>query len=872
MTAAESLGQLFSRHGWAQRCARGDDDTRALQDKGAVEFGDLLHDVVDGVVQDVPLLFGVALEGVDASFNAGLLDLLVVTDDEQGTDGLALSALVCQLEGEPQHLFEHGPSDMFGQLGLTDRLEEFVLVAHAHGHECVDGSPRHTGQKHKHVPGLEKALGEGDEGGHFDLAHSGQVEGGNGHEVGRGVLGSLLVLGVAADEKESRWRLYGLFKSVDVVHGVGVGEQDARLHGFGDLRGRGRDGHGKVGVSFGHRLLPLGCSVCGDTCIGTILIGMLSDKLGSVCFVFAVPCFAALAAALHAGQLEEPPVPSLSKTHRVYLSRVARRTVRDVALKRERYELDYVPVALERLNGEVVVRLRQRGCLLATAAAGPSPVAKATRDAALTAVQMLSAKEAVDLDRANRMLIEIEVVGPSQPIPVEADWTKPRAVDPFVEPGVHGLVLIGATASHRFCPTEILVSDLVVADALRRFAESVHVDPSRAAEVKLSRFRTVHWYEPESSGEVVSLHRGLTIVDPSAVTLKQVGAAIDRLAEYMAYRQLESGLFAYQYDPGRDAYADEENLVRQAGAVVAMAVHARVSGKGSSRAAAELGIRFHLQGITQIPGVEEASYIATSDGRNKLGITALLCLAMAEHSHPEHYAAVREDLINGMLWLQRPSGMFLTAFRPEVEVQAQDYFPGEALLAMAAHYRLDPSVHILEAFHRAISFYREYFRGRPSPAFVPWQVQAYTLMAEHSKRRDYVDYVFELADWLADKQLNRDNCRWAELWGGFATYQPGRVGVATAAYLEGFADALKLARAVNDAERAQRYEGVVREAVRFVMQLQIRPEEAYYIRSPRDAVGGIRTSPSLNLLRIDHCQHALIGLIKARQVLFSDQG
>ena len=55
------------------------------------------------------------------------------------------------------------------------------------------------------------------------------------------------------------------------------------------------------------------------------------------------------------------------------------------------------------------------------------------------------------------------------------------------------------------------------------------------------------------------------------------------------------------------------------------------------------------------------------------------------------------------------------------------------------------------------------------------------------------------------------------------------------------------------------------------MQLQFRPEEAYFVRSPQDAIGGIRTSPSLNLLRIDHCQHALVGLIKARQVLFDDQ-
>jgi len=599
---------------------------------------------------------------------------------------------------------------------------------------------------------------------------------------------------------------------------------------------------------------------------------MFANKLTSGRPICGLLLLAVCIAPARADKLSEPDVPVVSGNHRAYLSRLARRTVRDSALERGTYEPSYVPAALAARSGEVVVRLRQRGYLLATAAAGPAPVALATRDAALTAAEMLLAEKSLDLDLANRMLIEIELVGPPQTFEVEGDWTKPRVVDPFVEPGVHGLILTGGTARHRFCPTELVTSDFTVAEALKRFAEAVRLDPSKTTEVKFSRFRTEHWYEPESSAQTVSLRRGLTVVEPKVVTLKTMDTAIDRLAEYMTYRQLESGLFTYQYDPGGDAYSDEQNLVRQVGAVVAMAVYARASGKSASRAAADLGIRYHLQGLTPVSGVENAAYIATADGRNKLGVTALLALAMAEHPEPDRYASTREQLVNGMLLLQRPSGMFVTAFRPDVEVQAQDYFPGEALLATAAHYRLDPSIRILEAFHQAISFYREYFRGGPSPPFVPWQVQAYTLMAEQSKRRDYVEYVFELTDWLAQMQLNQQNCQWPELWGGVSTYQPGRVGVATAAYLEGFADALKLARAVDDTERSERYERVVREAVRFVLQLQVRPEEAYFIRSPRDAIGGIRTSPSLNRMRIDHCQHALIGLIKARKVLFLDQG
>ena len=105
-----------------------------------------------------------------------------------------------------------------------------------------------------------------------------------------------------------------------------------------------------------------------------------------------------------------------------------------------------------------------------------------------------------------------------------------------------------------------------------------------------------------------------------------------------------------------------------------------------------------------------------------------------------------------------------------------------------------------------------------------------------------------------------------------AAYAPGRVGVSTAVYLEGFTDALALARQRGDRRRSTRYEAVVRAAARYVLQLMVRPEECYYIGTPKDAVGGIRTTLTNHRLRIDHVQHALFALIKSREVLFGKRG
>lgn len=567
----------------------------------------------------------------------------------------------------------------------------------------------------------------------------------------------------------------------------------------------------------------------------------------------------------------EPPVPTIAEQHRVYLSRIASRTLRDGFARRGIYDPSYVPADLESLSAEVLVRLRHRGYLIAVGVGGRAPIALATRDAAASAVQTVLDGDLLGSDQIGRLLVEIEVVGKATPFEVKGDWTAPGGVYPFVEPGVHGMVIRGPKAQHRFCPTEVFTGDVILSQALERLALDTHGGSSELAKVELMRFRTVHWYQSPGASDVVSLHRGLTLIPLSNVTRRGLDDAIAAIAEYLAYRQRDSGLFSYQYEMGRDRYTEDEDYLRQAGAALALAEHGRWSGKSASIGAADLSIRLFLKGLTEVKDVENGAFIATPDALNKLGVTALVCMTLNRHPNAERHEPVRQKLVHGMLWLQRPSGMFITAFPPAEKLTAQDYYPGEALLALALEYESQPRAEILEAFSRAIDFYRGYFRQRRLPALISWQMQAYALMARLTHRDDYAGYVFEMADWLETRQLNKTNCRYPEYWGGIAGRVPGHADISTAGFLEGLADAMTLARFRGDADRARRYEALVRQAARFVIQLQVRPEEAYFVPNPRDAVGGVRRTPTLGWLRINHSQHALTGLIKTRQALYGQE-
>ena len=931
VASAHPLLQHLPGQGGSQGGASLHNHAVSLDDEGAVKLGDFLDRVGEGVVENVSFPFGVPAKRIDATRLAESLHFPMVANDKDGAHGFALPALVGELQGDAQHLFEHRPANVLGQSGLADGLKQFVFLSDAHGDQRVDASAGKAADEHEDVAGLEQSLGEGDERGDLDLSHAGQLKRRDQEGVDAGAFGAIEFCGVATAQDEFGGLIDGAPQDVEVVDGGGVGKQHAGLYRFRDLDGGVNDGCVKVGRRFRHpRLTPCQSSRRRDNglsrsrlrgrAVGNILIGMgrhkrmgvgptnLEISLGvrikpmrphhsprTIRFPTQTAFegllrpkptgtpsgrFLALAVLIlmniasrgagrpaRASDLKEPEIPTIQAAHRAFLSRVARRTVRDRILKRPVYEPSYVPDELAAIETEVLVRLRRDGFLLATAASGPSPMVTATRDAALAAGELLGTLPDADLDLVNALLIEIEVVGPPQEIPWKGDWTSPRAVDSYVEPGVHGLVLIGSRVQHRFTPTELFTNDLVLSEALERLAQQSHATPGDIAEVRLMRFRTLHWYE-DAHDNVVTLHRGLTVLPPASVSPAALDAATERLADYMLYRQLASGLFTYQFEPGRDRYSDQQNAVRQAGAVAAMAFYALKSGRNEAIAAADRGIEWHRNRMRALADVEDAAFIATDDGEHKLGVTALLCLAMAEHPEASRFADERRNLTRAMLALQHGSGMFLTAFPPGIQIKAQEYFPGEALLALARQHAWEPSAQILDAFHQAHLFYRAYFRNQPSPPLVSWHVQAFAAMAQSSGRRDYADYVFELTDWLAAHQLTREHCPWPELWGGVAAYADGRAGVATAAYLEAFADALTLARKLDDPDRAARYERVVRDAARFVLQLQIRPEEAYFMRSPRDAVGGIRASPSLNVLRIDHCQHALVGLLKARDVLY----
>ncbi|MFQ5491689.1 MAG: AMMECR1 domain-containing protein [Phycisphaerae bacterium] len=564
----------------------------------------------------------------------------------------------------------------------------------------------------------------------------------------------------------------------------------------------------------------------------------------------------------------EPVAPKIEPLDQAFLTRVVRRTLEQHVEAGTVYQPTYVPRALAGMQCQIVVTLRQFGYIRGVGSSIRMAAVTAARDAALAALDDAASVGPVTREWLGRIHIETEAIGQPVPLAFAGRWDDPAAFHGLVEPGIDGLALKLGNVSKRFLPSHIISQGIEVYEAAQALAQQLAPSIEQLEGAELFRFRSTHWHELTPGGQVVQLHRGLILIEPDEVTDENLARTIGHIADYMVYRQLPTGWFSYQYKPSNDTYLEDDNLVRQAGVAWGLAVHGRDYDKTATLGASEKALERLASRIVDLPGVPDAAFVAGRKKRHKLGITALTVLAMFDHPNAEKFADKRRRLINGIYWLQRPSGKFVTAFPPTRKLSDQYYFPGEALLALARDYEHQPNQRAVDAFGTAYGFYTKFFRDNPMPPFVPWQAQAFARMALPTKKRAYADYVFEMTDWLLSKQYTPENCPWPELYGGVAAYVNAPPGVATAAYLEGISDALLLARKWGDRERAARYERAVRLAARFVMQLQFRPEEAYYVRSKPDTVWGTRTTLTRNHLRIDHSQHALMALMKSRRLLF----
>jgi hypothetical protein len=460
----------------------------------------------------------------------------------------------------------------------------------------------------------------------------------------------------------------------------------------------------------------------------------------------------------------------------------------------------------------------------------------------------------------------------------------------IVEPGVDGLGLVFEGKSYRLSPALRIAENTYYDAHLGAICSRAGLNKDRLEKVqdqlKMFRFRSRHIVETEPNGRVAELRRGVTLLRSVARNANDstiIDSAIERLGKYILKRQMEDGGFSDVYRPSAGTFSDVEirTWSHQAAGAWTMSRMAQwedreLYGPAASKAI-ELLLEFHLP----LGDADDTALIDTPDGRGLLKTSALVALAILDHpDRDKKWSAQLEQLLRGIRGLQDAGGRFRGTFRGFVEMSSQ-FGPGPslALMAMMKAYVASPEEELLGAIRRGVKHYSELYIANNKTDWVPWFTQALCMAAEIApdvnETNEHTFLAFLLTDRMMGRQLYKENTEYAELFGGVAAEHPGKAGADTALFIQGAAEAALTAlvadiEEVHRMSRLNRYRPHILLGIRFLMQLQVRPEETFYMLMPEAAIGGIRRAMAHNDISIENCHQTLVALCIGRRALWPD--
>ncbi|MBR4531749.1 hypothetical protein IKO70_05005 [bacterium] len=327
----------------------------------------------------------------------------------------------------------------------------------------------------------------------------------------------------------------------------------------------------------------------------------------------------------------------------------------------------------------------------------------------------------------------------------------------------------------------------------------------------------------------------------------------------------EAGRYMYTFFPSKDLEPAEDWGLRNLNAIFVLAEIAKDQKDPVKIASVKRAIDTFARFLKEGHGGKWLDWPYQRKVHSIAG-TAFLMAAMAELEVPG-YEDTMKKMVDAIISLQQPDGKLLTDFTGKYRDVDQNYYPGETLLMLMRYYKKTGYKPALDAVEKAYPFYQAFWNKKENQQgpFVPWQVRAYQEAWSATKDKRYADFVFQLTDWMLKKYkpLGSDA-------------EPGRQGAlstqfaGTGVYSEGISAATRLAREIGDKERYEKYSKALRGMTGYVLGLQFKDEDTYWVKRPDKVRGALSMRPDNEELRIDSTYHAISG-VHYTSKLFTDE-
>ena len=373
-------------------------------------------------------------------------------------------------------------------------------------------------------------------------------------------------------------------------------------------------------------------------------------------------------------------------------------------------------------------------------------------------------------------------------------------------------------------------------------------DAWKGAEI--TAFMTQDFVLADDMTETKELAYSRTVVPVDSVTRDDLVKSVDLAIDWYLNNQLEDGRYMYTFFPSKDFEPNDDWALRNLNGIFVLAEIAKDKKNEKLIASVRKVIETFRQALVEKDGIK---YLDWKEHRpvSSIAGTAFLLGAMTELYLPA-YKDDMKKMADAIISLQEDNGKLRTDFYRPLRDIDQLYYPGETLLAMIRYYKLSKYEPAKKAVEKAFPFYLEFWDDNKDGPFVPWQIRAYQELYQVSPQKKYADFVFDLMDWMLKRYTlvgpeaghGRD--------GAFSTQF-----ASTAVYSEGLSQAYALALEIKDQKRIQIYGKALKGTLGYLLGLQFKEEDTYWMKRPGKVIGATALRPDINELRLDATYHSI---------------
>ncbi len=358
--------------------------------------------------------------------------------------------------------------------------------------------------------------------------------------------------------------------------------------------------------------------------------------------------------------------------------------------------------------------------------------------------------------------------------------------------------------------------------------------------------------------------------------------SVEAARTYMVNQQLPAGNFTYMFDLLRNSAIEDDNQVRQAGTIWALASLCRDRPTDATHNATVRALDYFFR-ISKPVALGYTAPVYETEAEVKTGTVALLCLAITDFCRARSnyigfagqglYDSWLTQYLNYLRGMEMENGSWGKKYHVqnnEREAASSPYYDGEALLAYcrAARYmqrdelvpRIERIAHQLAEKYTVAAWDRE-LDSELTKGFFQWGCMAFA---------EYVEAGWRDADAIGDAALA---LAWWQIHEHRVLLRRGN----TAYAVEGLLGAYRIARARDDTASMTSLRAAVVEILQRLTPWQVggpwhdRNPFLRGRRIPPAAAGGIMSAPDSGSIRIDTVQHQAHACLLALELLFPEK-